>query len=77
MVHGDGLEDVFYMICRYDTVDVGRNDNMIKNDFDSLLKLLYIIIFLCILSSFAVIPLERLFCKKEHELLDLCKTFER
>ena len=42
-----------------------------------MLNLLYGVTIFCVVFSFSVIPLERLFNSKEHTLLDLCKSFGR
>jgi hypothetical protein len=49
----------------------------IEKDFEFMLNLLYGVTIFCVVFSFSVIPLERLFNSKEHTLLDLCKSFGR
>jgi len=52
-------------------------ENSIEEDFENILSVLYCIISFCILLSLTILPLERMFNYKEHDLLDLCKTFTR
>ncbi len=55
--------------------DLGESN--IETDFNFMLQLLYGVIIFCCICSLTVIPLERLFNSKEHQLLDLCKSFGR
>jgi len=52
-------------------------ESNIERGFEFMLTLLYCIIIFCIVSACCIIPLERLFNSKEHDLLDLCKSFTR